>query len=230
MAMRLFDSHSHIDVPEFDADRDDVVDRAQAAGVLAQIVPAVDRATWPHLRDVCAARPGLHPAYGLHPTFLDLHRPEHLVELRTWLERERPCAIGECGLDFYVEGLDLAWQREIFQAHLVLAKEFDLPLVVHARRAFEETILAMRRVGGLRGVVHSFAGSEAQAEQLLDMGFLLGIGGPVTYDRAKRIRRVVAGMPLEGLLLETDSPDQPNAGRRGERDEPARMVDVLHVI
>jgi TatD DNase family protein len=228
--MRLFDSHSHVDTPEFDGDRDAALDRAEAAGVVAQIVPAVDRDTWLKLREVCAARPGLHAAYGLHPTYLHLHRPEHLAELRTWIERERPCAIGECGLDFFVEGLDLELQRSIFDAHLALAKEFDLPLVVHARRAFEETILALRRVGGLRGVVHSFAGSEEQARQLLDMGFLLGIGGPVTYERARRIRRVVTTMPLAGLLIETDSPDQPDAGHRGQRNEPARLVEVLRVI
>jgi len=228
--MRLFDSHSHVDTPEFDADRDAALDRAAAAGVVAQLVPAVDHDTWPQLRAVCAARPGLHAAYGLHPTYLHLHRPAHLAALHDWIERERPCAIGECGLDFFVEGLDLALQREIFEAHLALAREFDLPLVLHARRAFEETILALRRVGGLRGVVHSFAGSEEQARQLLDMGFLLGIGGPVTYERARRIRRVVATMPLEGLLLETDSPDQPDAGHRGQRNEPARLVEVLRVI
>jgi TatD DNase family protein len=228
--MRLFDSHSHVDTPEFDGDRDAALDRAEAAGVVAQLVPAVDRDTWPQLRDVCAARPGLHAAYGLHPTYLHLHRPEHLADLRDWIARERPCAIGECGLDFFVEGLDLRLQREIFEGHLALAKEFDLPLVLHARRAFEDTILALRRVGGLRGVVHSFAGSEEQARQLLDMGFLLGIGGPVTYERARRIRRVVATMPLEGLLLETDSPDQPDAGHRGQRNEPARLVEVLRVI
>jgi TatD DNase family protein len=228
--MRLFDSHSHVDTPEFDGDRDAALDRAEAAGVVAQLVPAVDRDTWPQLRAVCAARPGLHAAYGLHPTYLHLHRPGHLADLRGWIARERPCAIGECGLDFFVEGLDLGLQREIFEGHLALAKEFDLPLVLHARRAFEETILALRRVGGLRGVVHSFAGSEEQARQLLDMGFLLGIGGPVTYERARRIRRVVAAMPLEGLLLETDSPDQPDAGHRGQRNEPARLVEVLRVI
>jgi TatD DNase family protein len=228
--MRLFDSHSHVDTPEFDGDRDAALDRAEAAGVVAQLVPAVDRATWAQLRAVCAARPGLHAAYGLHPTYLHLHRPEHLADLRDWIVRERPCAIGECGLDFFVEGLDLRLQREIFEGHLALAKEFDLPLVLHARRAFEDTILALRRVGGLRGVVHSFAGSEEQARQLLDMGFLLGIGGPVTYERARRIRRVVASMPLEALLLETDSPDQPDAGHRGQRNEPARLVEVLRVI
>ena len=99
-----------------------------------------------------------------------------------------------------------------------------------ARRAFEEAIAELRRLPGLTGVVHSFAGSEEQARQLFGMGFFLGLGGPVTYERARRIRRVATSMPLEHLLLETDAPDQPGSGRRGERNEPAFLVDVLECI
>jgi TatD DNase family protein len=228
--VRLFDSHSHLDVPEFDADREAVLDRAEAAGVVAQMIPAVDHDTWPQLRAVCASRPGLYAGYGLHPGYLDRHRPEHLDALRDWIVRERPQAVGECGLDYYDDAPDRDAQAFYLDGQLALAKEFDLPVVLHARRAVEDVILALRRIGGLRGVVHSFAGSEEQARQLFDLGFLLGIGGPVTYDRAKRIRRVVAGMPLEFLLLETDAPDQPNAGRRGARNEPAHLVEVLECV
>lgn len=228
--IRLVDSHSHFDVDAFDADRAAAVQRAAAAGVVSQIVPGIMAQTWSVLRDVCADNASLHAAYGLHPTFLDHHRREHLDELRGWIERESPCAVGECGLDNYVENPRLDEQRVYFEAQCELAREFDLPLIVHARRAFEDVILTLRRIGGLRGVVHSFAGSVEQARQLFDLGFCIGIGGPVTYDRANRIRRVVASMPLDFLLLETDSPDQPNATRRGERNEPAYMVEVLDCI
>lgn len=228
--MRLFDSHSHLDAPEFAADRHAVLDRSLAAGVIAQLVPAVDHDSWAGLRDTCAMHPGLHAAYGLHPMYLERHQPGHLRALGDWIARERPCAIGECGLDHFVEGLDPASQRFYFDGQLALARDFGLPVVLHARRAVEETILALRGVGGLRGVVHSFSGSEAQARQLFDLGFCIGIGGPVTYDRARRIRRVVATMPLEFLLLETDAPDQPNAAHRGERNEPALLVEVLHAV
>jgi len=158
------------------------------------------------------------------------HRQEHLDELATWLEREQPKAVGECGLDYFVEGLDADTQRLFFRRQLELARDFDLPVIVHARRAFEEAIAELRRLPGLRGVVHSWAGSEEQARQLFQMGFCLGLGGPVTYERAKRIRRVAASMPLEFLLLETDAPDQPDSGRRGERNEPAHLVTVLECI
>jgi TatD DNase family protein len=226
----IVDSHCHLDDPEFDRDREAVVARARAAGVLAQIVPAIDRGSWELTRAACALAPGLYPAYGLHPLLLEKHEPRHLDELADWLQRE-PCkAVGECGLDYYIEGLDPEKQRFYFRGQLELAREFDLPVIVHARRAFEEAIGELRRLPGLRGVVHSWAGSEEQARQLFSMGFCLGLGGPVTYERARRIRRVATTMPLEFLLLETDAPDQPDSARRGERNEPANLVTVLDCI
>ncbi|AKS20795.1 TatD family hydrolase [Xanthomonas campestris pv. campestris] len=228
--MRLIDSHCHLDASEFDADRAAVIARAKAAGVMQQVVPAITAASWPGLREACALAPGLHPAYGLHPIFLDLHRPEHLELLAEWIARERPCAIGECGLDFFPDGLDAQTQRHYFDGQLQLAKRFDLPLIVHARRAVEEVIARIKAVGGIRGVVHSFAGSPEQAQQLWKLDFMIGLGGPVTYPRANRLRGLAAQMPLEHLLLETDAPDQPDAEIRGQRNEPARLRTVLDCI
>lgn len=222
----LVDSHSHIDVAEFDGDRAAVIERACAAGVTRQVVPAIAASGFAALRDLCAATSGLHPAYGLHPLFLGAHAPRHLDELSGWIERERPVAVGECGLDFHVEDLDPSTQRRYFRRQLELAREFDLPLVLHARRAVEEVIATLRQVGGLRGVVHSYSGSIEQARQLWKLGFHLGFGGPITYPRARRLREIVATMPLEYLLLETDSPDQPLHGHQGSRNEPARLVAV----
>ena len=226
----LVDTHCHLDDREFDADRGAVIQRARAAGVMWQVVPAVDAAGWPKLRDVCASVEGLFPAYGLHPMLVADHEPRHLVELRKWIERERPCAVGECGLDYYVEGLDRQEQQRYFDGQLELARDFDLPVIVHARRAVDAVVASLRRIGGLRGVVHSFSGSGEQARQLWKLGFLLGLGGPVTYERANRLRRLAASMPVEYLLLETDAPDQPDAGIRGQRNEPARLSVVLEEI
>jgi len=226
----LVDSHCHLDASEFDADRSDVIARARAAGVQVQVVPAVTAASWPKLRETCRMADGLYPAYGLHPMFLDAHRPEHLDDLRGWIERERPCAVGECGLDFFVAGLDAELQQQYFMGQLRMAREFDLPVIVHARRAVDAVIAAIKQVGGLRGVVHSFPGSPEQAAQLHKLGFLLGLGGPLTYDRAQRLQRLVAAMPLEQLLLETDAPDQPDAGIRGGRNEPARLPAILETV
>lgn len=228
--VELVDTHCHLDVPGFDADREAVLRRARAAGVRRQVVPAIEAAGWPKLRQVCAAGEGLHPAYGLHPLLLERHRDAHLEELADWLERERPVAVGECGLDFFVDGLDRQRQQQVFEAQLALAREHDLPVVVHARRAVEAVIAAIRRHPGVRGVVHSYAGSVEQARQLYDLGFMIGLGGPVTYERARRLRRIAAAVPLDQLLLETDAPDQPDAAHRGQRNEPARLVSVLETI
>lgn len=226
----LVDTHCHLDVAEFDADREAVVARARAAGVHAQVVPAIDHAGWPGLKAACAAHAGLHSAYGLHPMFLAMHQPAHLQALETWIERERPVAVGECGLDFYVEGLDRDAQARYFDAQLAIARAHALPVVVHARRAVEAVIAAFRRHPGTRGVVHSYGGSPEQARQLWDLGIHLGIGGPVTYPRANTVRRVAATIPIEQLLLETDAPDQPLSTHRGQRNEPARLVDVCAAI
>lgn len=228
--MQLIDSHCHLDASEFDPDRADVIAQAQRAGVRQQVLPAISARGWPRLRDICAAYPGLHAAYGLHPMFLEDHQPADIDELKQWLQRERPVAVGECGLDFYVDGLDRDQQHHYFEAQLRLAREFELPVIVHARRAVEAVIATLKKIGGLRGVVHSFSGSPEQARQLWDLDFMLGLGGPVTYERAQRLRRLVASMPLEHLLLETDAPDQPDASIRGQRNQPARLATIAETI
>src|SRR5690606_19908555 len=142
--------------------------RARAAAVHDQVVPAIDAAGWENLRRVCTPGSGLHPAYGLHPMFLDRHEDAHLDALADWIEREKPVAVGECGLDYFVEGLDPERQRAVFLRQLQLARDFDLPVIVHARRAMDEVLVMLRRIGGLRGVVHSYSGSEEQARQLFE--------------------------------------------------------------
>jgi TatD DNase family protein len=226
----LIDSHCHLDAPEFDADRTQVLTRARAAGVEVQIVPAVSAAGFEKLAQLVAREPGLHAAFGLHPMYLPEHRPQHLAAVRARLEGGEAIAVGECGLDFFVEGLDPALQREYFVAQVELAREFQLPLVLHARRAVDELIATLRRIGQVSGVVHSFSGSEEQARQLWKLGFCLGIGGPVTFERAQRLRRIVSSMPIEFLLLETDAPDQPDQWHRGHRNEPAHLLAVAQTI
>jgi TatD DNase family protein len=226
----LIDSHSHLDVAEFDGDRAQVLARARAAGVTRQIVPAIAAAGFWKLRDLAKVENGIFPAYGLHPMYVAEHEPQHLEELARWIEREKPVAVGECGLDFHVEGLDADAQRRYFQRQLELARDADLPVILHARRALDEVTAAIRRVGRLRGVVHSFSGSVEQAQQLWKLGFFLGIGGPVSYARARRLRGIVAAMPLEFLLLETDSPDQPLHGHQGKRNEPALLLEVCNTV
>lgn len=226
----LVDSHVHLDHAAFAHDRADVIERASAAGVSAMVIPATSAHSWPGIRKLCDEHRNLHPAFGLHPMFLQEHAPEHVDALSSWLNGKRAVAVGEIGLDFHVKDLDLDLQRNYFARQLRLAQEEDLPVIVHARGALEEVTLSLRRVGGLRGVVHSFSGSEQQAENLWKLGFHLGIGGPVTYERAQRLRRIVSGMPLEYLLLESDAPDQPDAGYRGQRNEPFRVAEIARCV
>lgn len=228
--LELTDSHAHIDDASFASDREAMFARAREAGVRDIIVPAVDRASWERIESLCADHAATHPAYGLHPIYLEQHRPEHVDALTAWLKGHRAVAVGEIGLDYFLPELDVAQQREYFVRQLRVAREFDLPVIIHARRAMDEVTATLRRIGGLRGVVHSFSGSQQQAEKLWELGFYLGIGGPVTHERAQRLRHIVATMPVERLLLETDSPDQPGACHRGERNEPAHLVEVLDVV
>lgn len=226
----LIDSHSHFDDDSFLADRKFALARAQAVGVGYQIVPAISARLWYRLREVCNQYSGLYPAYGLHPMYLSEHRSEHLDQLAHWLAQEQPVAVGECGLDYWVADLDKLEQQRFFVAQLHLAREAHLPVIIHARRSVEEVIKQLRRVAGSYGVVHSFAGSEVQARQLIDLGFFLSFGGPITYPRANKLRRLVQILPLESLLLETDSPDQPLSTHRGERNEPAYLPEVLQTV
>jgi TatD DNase family protein len=172
----------------------------------------------------------VYAAYGLHPAFLSRHAPEHLQALETWLAQTSAVAVGEIGLDFHAGNDDAGMQRHYFSAQLELANAHHLPVIVHARSALEEVIHTLRRQRPCGGVVHSFSGSEQQARQLWDLGLHLGIGGPVTHERAQRLRRIVAGMPVQWLLLESDAPDQPGAMHRGRRNEPAFIVDTLRCV
>lgn len=225
----LFDSHVHLDAPEFDGDRARVLRDARAAGVAEMLIPAVTAASWPKLRALCASGPGLHPAYGLHPCYLEQHSDQDLAALEVCLHTHPAVAVGECGLDGMQPGRER--QLHFLRGQFEIAQRFDLPLVLHARRAFEAVILELRRFGKpLRGVVHSFSGSAEQAEQLWKLGFHVGIGGPVTHARARRLHATVAVLPAESLLLETDAPDQPGARHLGQRNEPAFLREVLDCV
>jgi TatD DNase family protein len=226
----MIDSHSHFDHRRFDQDRPDAWQRAQDAGVSAQIVPAVIAADWPRVKEVCASFDGLYPAYGLHPMFCHEHKDEDLQNLRQWIEQEQPVAMGECGLDFYIDNPNKQRQIELFEAQLEIADEYNLPVIIHARKAVENVILALQKHPGLRGVLHSYSGSLQQANRLIELGFFLGFGGPVTYPKASRLQQIVMELPLESIMLESDAPDQPDFEHQGQRNEPSYLPLILQQI
>lgn len=227
--MVLVDTHCHLDCECFDADRGAVLERARAAGVVAQLVPAVRAAEWPRIAALCAAQPDLWPAYGLHPVYVAEHADADLEALERWLGEHRAVAVGEIGLDYYVEGLDYGRQRALFEAQLDIARAAGLPVVIHARKCHDDVLKALRP-RHLRGVIHAFNGSEQQARAFIDLGFVLGFGGAMTYARALKLRRLARTLPLESIVLETDAPDIAPEGHRNERNEPAHLRLVAEAM
>lgn len=231
--MRLIDSHCHLDDDRLDALRTEIIAEAAARGVTRMILPATTANRWEKIKQLCAAEKGLYAAYGLHPMFIEQHQVNHLRELDEWLGRETAVAVGECGLDFFTGRRDEKWQKQLFAEQLLLAHNHHLPVIVHARKAMDEVISLLRRQGGQGrqgGVIHSFAGSQQQARQLYDLGFKLGIAATVGFERARKLRAVVACMPLDALLLESDAPDQPGSAHRGQLNRPAYVVEHLQTI
>jgi len=158
------------------------------------------------------------------------HKREDIKQLSHWLECEHPVAIGECGLDFYIKNPNKKRQIELFEAQVELASESGLPLIIHARKSVEDVLQLLRHYPGVKGVCHSYSGSLQQALQLFERGFLIGLGGPVTYSRATRLQRLLAELPIEALVLETDAPDQPPQGHQGSRNEPAFLLEIVRSI
>lgn len=228
--MTLIDTHCHLDAPEFDADRAEVLAAARAAGVGAIVVPAVTAAGWDALLALCAAQRGLHPALGLHPVYLAQHRDEDLAALERRLAERRPLAVGEIGLDHFVEDLDRARQQRLFEAQLAIARDAGLPVLLHVRRAHHAVLAALKRIRPPGGIAHAFNGSLEEARQYLDLGFVLGFGGTLTFERSRRIRALARALPLSALVLETDAPDLTPAAHRGERNTPAWLPEVLTAL
>ncbi len=233
--MALIDTHTHLDFPDFDADRTQVLDRCRSLGVQRMVVLGVYQRNWQRLWDLTLKNPALHAALGLHPVYIDEHRPEHLTELGDWLTRHKGhpqlCAVGEIGLDYYVEGLDKARQQQVFEAQLQLAAEFDLPVLLHVRRSHADVIATLKRHTLKRsGVIHAFAGSREEAREYIKLGFKLGLGGAATWPQALRMHRVIAELPLDSVVLETDSPDMAPAMFPNQRNSPEHLPNICTAL
>ncbi|TJZ78874.1 TatD family hydrolase [Chitiniphilus eburneus] len=228
----LIDSHCHLDAGEFDADRDQVLQRARQVGVVQQVVPAITVASFDKTLAM-RERYGCAVALGLHPIYIDAHRDEHLTQLDAALTQHRPLAVGEIGLDFFVPGLDAARQMALFEGQLKLARDHDLPVIVHIRRSQDQVLKYLRKWRVRGGIAHAFNGSRQQADEFLKLGFKLGFGGAMTYSGSQRIRKLAAELPLEAIVLETDSPDIAPAWLVGPppgRNEPAELPRIAGVL
>jgi TatD DNase family protein len=226
----FIDTHCHLDAAEFDADRDAEYARAVAAGVGIQVVPAVSRDNFAAVAATCDRYPGCLPAWGLHPMLLDVHRAEHLADLRAQIDARRPAAIGEIGLDLFVDGLDYATQEHFYVEQLKIAHEYELPVLLHCRRANDEILKHLRKIKLRGGIAHAFNGSPQQAEAFIKLGFKLGFGGAFTWPRAHNLRRLAVGLPLDAIVLETDSPDIPPVWIGRGRNAPGELPRIAQTL
>lgn len=225
--MQLYDSHAHLADARLAATRTEVLSRARRSGVRAIIGVAAEARDWPVLNRLACRGRSIGAAYGLHPWFVPAEGA--LERLPGWLQRGGAVAVGECGLDFEPGRAPREAQEALLLPQLRLARDLDLPVILHAHKSEDALAMHLGRLPGLRGVVHGFHGSAQQAERFLKLGFHLGIGGAITHPRATRLRAVVAGLPPERILLESDAPDQTPHGHAAP-NEPAFIVDALAVL
>ncbi len=208
---QFIDTHCHLDASEFGVTPATLVQEALDAGVGTIVVPGVERTNFAAVHSICTQHPNCAPAYGIHPMYVDRATPADLDAVREYLQQPNTVAVGEIGLDFFVENYDQEKQEYYFAAQLKLAREFDLPALLHIRRA-QDTILKHLRQHKVRGgIAHAFNGSPQQAAEFIKLGFKLGFGGAMTYTRATRLRELARTLPLESIVLETDAPDIPPA-------------------
>jgi len=228
--MELIDTHCHLDVAAFDADRRQVLVRAQQQGVRRMVVPAVDAGHWAGLIQLCQSEQALFPALGLHPVYLQAHKREDISALEREIENQRPVAVGEIGLDYFIRELDREKQQALFEAQLEVARNAALPVILHVRKAHDQVLSTLRRIRVRGGTVHAFNGSLQQARQYIELGFKLGFGGMLTYQRSSRIRRLAEDLPVDVIVLETDAPDMVVSAHRGKRNSPEYLPHCLRAL
>ena len=229
-AFRIIDTHCHLDIEQFEADRGEVLARARKKGVTDLVIPAVTADHWEGLLALCAGDKGLHPALGLHPVYLEQHHETDLEKLPDAIAASRPVAVGEIGLDFALRELDRKRQIDLLERQLEIAERFGLPVILHVRKAHDDIIRLLKKRSLPGGTVHAFNGSLQQAESYIAMGFKLGFGGMLTFERSNKLRRLAKALPASALVLETDAPDLTVASHQGERNSPEYLPEVLTAL
>ncbi len=228
--MYFIDTHAHLFLEEFDEDRNAVIERAISRGVKKMVLPNVDAGTLNQLLDVCRSNPGsLFPAIGLHPSLVKTNYSEELVVLKNALKNKKFCAIGEIGIDLY-------WDKTFFKEQVLALDEqinwalnLNLPVILHCRESFEEVYEVVKKYKNLRGVFHAFTGNDEQIKKIPDIGFFFGIGGIVTFKNSG-LDKIVPKIPIDKIILETDSPYLTPVPYRGKRNEPSYIVHIAEKL
>jgi TatD DNase family protein len=226
--MILIDTHTHLYLNAFDDDRKEMVERAIATGVKYMFLPNIDSSSVKGMHELCALFPeNCFPMMGLHPTSVKDNYEEEMDKVKRLLDENTYYGIGETGIDLYWDKTYYREQLKAFNTQIDLAIEYDLPLIIHARESFDEIfrVLENRDIAGLQGVFHCFTGTADQASRAIGLGFMLGIGGVLTYKKSG-LEQVVSQIGINDLILETDAPFLPPVPHRGKRNESAY---VLHV-
>lgn len=205
----FIDTHCHLDAAEFGNTQDSLIAEAFAAGVSTIVVPSVEAGNFSAVLNLCTRFPQCAPAFGIHPIYVEQATPADLDRLKEIIKSNQVVAIGEIGLDFFVENFNQEKQEFYFSAQLKLAQEFNLPVLLHVRKAVDTILKHLRKTPVCGGIAHAFNGSPQQAAEFIKLGFKLGFGGAMTYPRATRLRELAGTLPLESIVLETDAPDMP---------------------
>jgi TatD DNase family protein len=228
----VVDTHAHLDFGQFDADRQDVLARAKQAGVEWIINPGADLESSRRAAELAESSESVYAAVGIHPHYALTCTEECLALLRRLAVGPKVVAIGEIGLDYYRDLSPREQQRQAFRRQLRLAEELDLPVILHDRDAHDDILCILKErqnaAGQLSGVFHAFSGDFAAAKAALDLGFFIALGGPVTFQNARKLADLVPRLPLDRLLVETDSPYLAPAPHRGQRNEPAYVRLVVN--
>ena len=228
----MIDTHSHLYLPDFEEDLQAVIDRCKAVGIEKVYLPAIDSSTHDAMMSLAAAQPGYCiPMMGLHPCYVTADYQQEIQLVESWLARQPFAAIGEIGLDFYHSTEFKQEQIDVFVHQMNLAMQFDLPIVIHSRSSMDECIklIVEHGKGRIKGIFHCFGGDERQARKIIDLGFMLGIGGVLTYKNAG-LAKLLEQLPLDALVLETDSPYLTPVPFRGKRNESSYLTYVAAKI
>jgi len=228
----FIDTHCHFDFPCFDADRKEIIQHCLAKKIKYFIVPSVQQNAWKKTLSLVNnnsldQNAKIIIALGLHPYFISAHKKTDLDELEEYCDKKIIPAIGEIGLDYYLKDLDVKKQLYFFQAQISLAKKYQLPIIVHARKSHHQLIELIKKTKVESGIIHAFNGSLEQGREYIKQGFKLGFGGAFSYQKATKIRQLVRDLPLSSMVLETDSPDMIPQFSQFKRNTPESIIGLF---
>ena len=223
----MIDAHIHLDDIRFDKDRDITLKEAQDAGIKQFVTPAVSVSGFTKLKELSAQYPAIIPSYGLHPYYIKQHNKDDIKYLDMWLLTNQSCAVGECGLDYFLKDLDRDIQQFYLEAQIELAIKHNLPLILHARGAVDAVFRTLKNTNYFNAMIHSYNGSIEQTRGLLNKGIKFSFGGAICNPKAHKLHKLIKYCPLDSIMFETDAPDQPPYPDFKEINKPINLIKII---